>query len=311
MKSVKNPTRKMYIVAGLQPAEDTTGGAWFDDGKLDSELIELVALWVEKYVSDRSWLVVRSADTQDTTSPDTKSKGKRKTSHIDDDEPRSLSPEVNHKQPKPRHRSPPKTYAPHPPDYRDYPTADSIAKAIFTENVVAMRLPPTAVVQLLDVMVYDEKLYTLERSARSDEPGRNLETNTITMYRCFRTPADFDTQMAMSQRTGDTSSTVRRAARRHFEIEDLGRGGASEVPCLRCPAFDLCGDGGPVNVVTCPYFDEWYLGTARADRERGEPWAASEEFLKVGEKKKSLRIEALRHPPQPLVTTDGSALTIK
>ena len=33
--------------------------------------------------------------------------------------------------------------------------------------------------------------------------------------------------------------------------------GLAESPCGRCPVFDLCEDGGPVNSRTCPYFKDW------------------------------------------------------
>ena len=39
-----------------------------------------------------------------------------------------------------------------------------------------------------------------------------------------------------------------------------GRGpgnGLSAVPCGRCPVFNLCEVGGPVNAEECVYFDEW------------------------------------------------------
>ena len=33
--------------------------------------------------------------------------------------------------------------------------------------------------------------------------------------------------------------------------------GLSEVPCGRCPVFNMCEVGGPVNAEECVYFDEW------------------------------------------------------
>ena len=33
--------------------------------------------------------------------------------------------------------------------------------------------------------------------------------------------------------------------------------GLVESPCGRCPVFDVCEDGGPVNARTCEYFHEW------------------------------------------------------
>ena len=33
--------------------------------------------------------------------------------------------------------------------------------------------------------------------------------------------------------------------------------GLTEAPCGRCPVFDLCEEGGPVNARTCEYFQKW------------------------------------------------------
>lgn len=33
--------------------------------------------------------------------------------------------------------------------------------------------------------------------------------------------------------------------------------GLTEAPCGRCPVFDFCEEGGPVNARTCEYFQDW------------------------------------------------------
>jgi len=33
--------------------------------------------------------------------------------------------------------------------------------------------------------------------------------------------------------------------------------GLTEAPCGKCPVFDLCEEGGPVNARTCIYFQDW------------------------------------------------------
>ena len=33
--------------------------------------------------------------------------------------------------------------------------------------------------------------------------------------------------------------------------------GWSQAPCGRCPQFDFCKEGGPVNPQQCVYYDEW------------------------------------------------------
>lgn len=302
MKSVKHPTRKMYIVAGLQPSEDATGGAWFHDGNLDQGSIDGVAMWAEKYISDQSWVAVKpnlqqAEQVEDTP---TKGKGKSKAASIDDEQPRSISPEMHHREQKSKPKRPPTRYYPHPPGHHGYPTAAMITNEVNASGVIKGRLPVTAVTQLLEVMVYDDKLYKMYRELRSDEISLDSTTDQVAMYRCFKTPGQLEERFNTTGRLQSHSASTRKAARREVELEEVGRGGASEVPCLKCPAFDICGDGGPVNVVTCPYFDEWYLRTARADRDDDHPWADGEDFLKVGERRKQQRIDAITRPPPPV-----------
>jgi len=42
-----------------------------------------------------------------------------------------------------------------------------------------------------------------------------------------------------------------------------GGGVLSEVPCGRCPVFDLCEEGGPVGPSSCVYFTDWLEGLER------------------------------------------------
>ena len=40
VKSVKNSTKKVYMLAHLEPNADLTGGPWFNENELDLEFIE-------------------------------------------------------------------------------------------------------------------------------------------------------------------------------------------------------------------------------------------------------------------------------
>ncbi|ODV92656.1 hypothetical protein CANCADRAFT_90529 [Tortispora caseinolytica NRRL Y-17796] len=48
VKSVKTPTRKIYMLASLQPSIELTGGPWFTDSELDQEFIDglLNIIWL-------------------------------------------------------------------------------------------------------------------------------------------------------------------------------------------------------------------------------------------------------------------------
>lgn len=42
-RRAQNPTRKMYMLEGLTPSIELTGGPWYTDNDLDTELIEGVS----------------------------------------------------------------------------------------------------------------------------------------------------------------------------------------------------------------------------------------------------------------------------
>lgn len=42
VKSVKHPTRKMYMVSHIEPSVDLTGGPWYTDFELDPSFIGMV-----------------------------------------------------------------------------------------------------------------------------------------------------------------------------------------------------------------------------------------------------------------------------
>ncbi|BGP08606.1 putative DNA-directed RNA polymerase III subunit rpc6 [Rhodotorula toruloides] len=54
VKSVKAPTRKIYMLAGIQPSVELTGGPWFTDNELDTELVEQLKKIVQKFLQQRS-----------------------------------------------------------------------------------------------------------------------------------------------------------------------------------------------------------------------------------------------------------------
>ncbi|EHY57238.1 hypothetical protein ABEF92_005739 [Exophiala dermatitidis] len=271
MKHVKNPGRKMYILSGLEPSEEASGGAWFSDGRLDIGLVDTISKVIEHYVSTQSWSVVEEEDEEeDPPSPGQKRKAAAAGLDTSGDD-RGKAIKTNDGQHKSKaHKQPaPKVYRPFEAGHRGYPTLRDITTHILKINVTPTILPQTAIQQLLEVMVYDDRLFKMHRTPADDEIADDPVNNTITMYRCFKTPNDLLERHQLEKRKMSNHESTRKAAYRQQELEDIGRGGSSEVPCMRCPAFEICGDGGPVNVVTCRYFDQWYIKIAQADKEAG------------------------------------------
>ncbi|CDK24578.1 unnamed protein product [Kuraishia capsulata CBS 1993] len=55
VKSVKHPTRKIYMLYHLTPSIDVTGGPWFTDSELDTEFIDSLLVVTWRYVASKSY----------------------------------------------------------------------------------------------------------------------------------------------------------------------------------------------------------------------------------------------------------------
>jgi DNA-directed RNA polymerase III subunit RPC6 len=144
MINIENPTRKIYIVSTLQPADEMTGGPWYNDdgtGELDEEFIRVLSTAAHKFVTSRSWIMQREPV----------SKGiKRDSAGVTKDEP-----------PGPSKREPGSkvtNYLPLPAGYKDYPTLKSIKRYLNALGVTGVTIDDQAMEQLLDVLIFDGKI---------------------------------------------------------------------------------------------------------------------------------------------------------
>ncbi|KZT01349.1 uncharacterized protein LAESUDRAFT_815967 [Laetiporus sulphureus 93-53] len=55
VKSVKYPTRKIYMLFHLDPSVEMTGGPWYTDNELDTEFIKLLCSACLRFIRDRSF----------------------------------------------------------------------------------------------------------------------------------------------------------------------------------------------------------------------------------------------------------------
>jgi DNA-directed RNA polymerase III subunit RPC6 len=277
MSTVKYPNRKMYILASLQPGEDATGGAWFTDGVLDHELLGELATVLEKRISEQSWKLVTDLDegvvgpqagesrkrkeTHGGFDPTTKGKGKmqrRDVDEADDNAPGSSDAQQDDHDESPadkQHREkrrPKKTFVPYHAGYAKYPTLQELTNFVNEHGVMQMgKIPQSNISQLLDVMVYDDSIIKIKSSP---------DDSTPTMYKARKNMAQIIDLGALEKRAQDRNldEMKRMKAIRELEIKNLGNGGMTEIPCGRCPVFDMCEVGGPVNPSNCEYFDEWF-----------------------------------------------------
>lgn len=62
IKSVKYPTRKIYMLYNLQPSIDVTGGPWFTDLELDTDFIDSLSMVVWRYIANETFPSVFKAE---------------------------------------------------------------------------------------------------------------------------------------------------------------------------------------------------------------------------------------------------------
>ncbi|GAV27785.1 hypothetical protein PMKS-001253 [Pichia membranifaciens] len=55
VKSVKHPTRKIYMLYHLTPSIDVTGGPWFTDSELDTDFIDSLLIVIWKFIAQRTF----------------------------------------------------------------------------------------------------------------------------------------------------------------------------------------------------------------------------------------------------------------
>ena len=269
IRAVQHPGRKTFIVAGLTPAERVIGGAWFTDGNLDEELIESVANVIETYVAKASWREVVNDEVGDDVvrlptkrkQPeggfDEKGKGPAKIQHIEGERTQFEPSEFESQKSRPKH-SPKKSFLPYQAGYEKYPMLDDICAAVVRSKISNTLLPNYAIEELLQVMVYDDRLYTIQRSLMDPENPDPVDIKQI-MYRTLHNPEQVSKRFGRLHKMRNLvhEDSARRAMMRELELEDLAYGGVTEVPCLRCPVSHLCEDEGPISAKTCEYLDVW------------------------------------------------------
>ena len=215
--NVKFPSRKMYMLAGLAPSEDVTGGAWFTDGVLDENFINSVAGFIEYTVSRKSWFEVSS-----------NAGGVPRNKRI-----KTTDGKVAVKSEYPEKKS----YLPFPAGYKGYPTVSMITTAVNQSGITPVRLGEESIVQLLEMLCYDNKL---------------VAQGNGEFYRSLKTPESIKASHTRKTANDDEDASAPVASQ-----HGLYRNGMTEAPCGQCPVFKLCAPGGTVSPETCEYFDAW------------------------------------------------------
>ena len=209
----------MYMLAHLQPSEDVTGGAWFTDGELDEEFIKILSDFVERYVTDRSW-VRTVTETQVKVEPGTgtgAAVGKMGKEQAEKARSEALDTPAPQQPPPKKKQAASKqivTHLPFPPGFTGYPTVTDVMDQVNNSGITQIRIKEDSIQQLLDILCFDGRLVAIR-------DGEHYKS---------------------SKRPGATRDNVN---------------GLTQAPCGRCPVFNLCEEGGPVNATNCEYFQSW------------------------------------------------------
>lgn len=219
MKSVEHPARKMYIKANLRPSERATGGPWYTNGELDMPFITHISEVCENYILQKSFYASRLPSSLSKKREPKKIKGKMTAEEAKALRDKELGPRAKPLSEFEKRKAEYDRMLPMPAGYSGYATCDEITHYLDEKAVSKTILTAMDVQQLLDIMVYDEKIEKVKCGGG------------IWGYR-----------------------TLRKSLRN----EDIGpQNLLTEAPCGRCPVFDLCEEGGPVGPSNCEYFNDW------------------------------------------------------
>lgn len=219
MKSVEHTTRKMYIKSNLSPSDRATGGPWYTDGELDEGMIDTIMNLLFDYILKKTFYYSKSyGGVAKTKEPKKVVNGKK----LSPEEVRAKRDAVLGEEgmdEKTKRMRHYEKHLPMPAGYQGYPTLDELTVWIESTNVLTnTTLSSAELQQVLAVMIFDDRI-----------------------------------EEVLNGSEGPTYRTVRRS----IKSEDDKGSVLNEVPCGRCPVFDLCEEGGPVGPSNCEYFNEW------------------------------------------------------
>lgn len=248
MKSVEHPNKKMYIKANLRPSDRATGGPWYTDSNLDEAFITGLERIIFNFIRMKSAHFREGATKTPKKgvagAPAARGK-KRAATEMSEDSgttPAAPTPAAAPAQQAGTApaggRKPAPSYLPFPAGYNYYPTAYEIAEFIHKSGITNnTTLSEDDVQQLVDILCYDGLIEPVVVGRRKG-------------YRTAR----------ISKQEPDDPARIQ-------EMEESGQevllgppplsNGFVEAPCGRCPVFELCEEGGPVNPSNCVYFQRW------------------------------------------------------
>lgn len=232
LKSVKNPTKKLYILSELEPSVELTGGSWYTDQEFDLEFIEALSKQCYKFIYAKV------------------------------NQPQKIyslkSFPVKNKQ------------SIYPSTYEQYPTSKDVLQFIQKTGITNVDLSAKDVKQLLERLVYDGTVYKRMKvqytHSFDDQAYSNVKPKSR-MKQIRDMDSDDDVEVIGTiENEVDDDEGMRVVG--DFEeddvymyvacgVSDTEKNGFGDVPCGKCPVFSFCSVDGPVNPRNCEYMNKW------------------------------------------------------
>ena len=140
-KSSKNSNGICYVLTHLRPSESVTGGAFYQDGEADEDLVHYAMDIAHTYILKMSWEKVKSKDDE--------KKGKKNISKEDAEAARREGLEGEKRCNK---------YIPLPPGYQGYPTIPEIAKHLNSRVEFTEKFTEQDIGKVTDLLVWDGRV---------------------------------------------------------------------------------------------------------------------------------------------------------
>ena len=133
IKTIRFPSRKIYMLYDLNPLESVTGGPFYDkdNAEIDVDFVQVLAEWAERYIIGRSWY-----------HPSTSNSTKRKEREILGKASKDRSDNM----------------LPMPPGYTGYPTTAEITRDLNTSGLSNTIMKEAEMQQLIDILCWDGRI---------------------------------------------------------------------------------------------------------------------------------------------------------
>jgi DNA-directed RNA polymerase III subunit RPC6 len=125
--------------------------------------------------------------------------------------------------------------------YTEYPTLPFLHKWIRKSGITSVELAVSDVACLVDRLVYDGKIIRL----RKPGSGGDLSSD-------YKTDSEWEGDERVVGDL-DAATWMYKAVRSPRDQGNVW----TDIPCGKCPVFEFCREGGPVNPESCVYYKTW------------------------------------------------------